>query len=162
MTQTEDGGSPGGQPPGWYTDVNGEMRWWDGSQWGQTSSEYNAAGQPHGYYQQPMVQTPRIMPPPPPWGTWMWADGTPIDMDSLPSYDSSKKLVVGLLAIFVGSLGIHKFILGNTAEGALTIVLSIVTCGIFAMIPLIEGIIYLTKSDEEFYWTYVVGKKKWF
>jgi hypothetical protein len=31
-----------------------------------------------------------------------------------------------------------------------------------AVIGLIEGIIYLTKSDPEFYWTYVVGRKEWF
>ncbi|NNC62181.1 MAG: hypothetical protein HKO11_07575, partial [Eudoraea sp.] len=30
------------------------------------------------------------------------------------------------------------------------------------LIGLIEGIIYLTKSDEEFYNTYQVGKKPWF
>jgi hypothetical protein len=29
-------------------------------------------------------------------------------------------------------------------------------------IGLIEGILYLTKSDEEFYRTYVLGKKEWF
>ncbi|MEX0716039.1 MAG: hypothetical protein WD066_05605 [Planctomycetaceae bacterium] len=29
-------------------------------------------------------------------------------------------------------------------------------------IGLVEGIIYLTKSDEEFYQTYIVGKKEWF
>ena len=28
--------------------------------------------------------------------------------------------------------------------------------------PLVEGIIYLTKSDQEFYWTYVAGRKGWF
>ena len=30
------------------------------------------------------------------------------------------------------------------------------------LVGLIEGIIYLTKSDEEFYNTYQVGKKPWF
>jgi len=36
--------------------------------------------------------------------------------------------------------------------------------GIFAIqiIGLIEGIIYLTKSDEEFVRTYVNGRKEWF
>jgi len=40
------------------------------------------------------------------------------------------------------------------------------TCGIGAaitgLIGLIEGIIYLTKTDEEFYQTYQAGKKTWF
>ena len=43
------------------------------------------------------------------------------------------------------------------------LVLSVITCGtIGSVIGLIEGIMYLTKSDEEFYNTYQVGKKGWF
>lgn len=74
----------------------------------------------------------------------------------------NKKLVAGLLAIFIGSLGIHKFILGYKKEGIIQLIASFVTCGIATIIPFIEGIIYLTKSDEEFYNTYQVGKKGWF
>ncbi|MBJ6366788.1 TM2 domain-containing protein [Snuella sedimenti] len=74
----------------------------------------------------------------------------------------NKKLVCGIVAILIGSLGIHKFILGYTKEGIIQLIASIVTCGIAGIIPFIEGIIYLTKSDEEFYNTYQVGKKGWF
>ncbi|MEL0651547.1 TM2 domain-containing protein [Algibacter sp. TI.3.09] len=74
----------------------------------------------------------------------------------------NKKLVAGVVAILIGSLGIHKFILGYTKEGIIQIVATFVTCGIAGIIPFIEGIIYLTKSDEEFYNTYQVGKKGWF
>lgn len=74
----------------------------------------------------------------------------------------NKKLIAGILAIVIGSLGIHKFILGYTQEGIIQIVITFVTCGIGGLIGLIEGIIYLTKSDEEFYQTYQVGKKGWF
>jgi TM2 domain-containing membrane protein YozV len=75
----------------------------------------------------------------------------------------NKKLVAGILGIVLGAIGIHKFILGYTQEGIITIVISIVTCGIGGqLIGLIEGIIYLTKSDEEFYQTYQIGKKGWF
>jgi len=73
----------------------------------------------------------------------------------------NKKLLAGLLAILIGGLGIHKFILGYTKEGVIQILLNIL-CGVGAIIGLIEGIIYLTKSDEEFYNTYQVGKKPWF
>ena len=66
------------------------------------------------------------------------------------------------LGIVIGSLGIHKFILGYTQEGIIQIVITIVTCGLGGIIGLIEGIIYLTKTDEEFYQTYQVGKKGWF
>lgn len=82
----------------------------------------------------------------------------------------NKKVLAGVFAILLGSLGIHKFILGYNKEGiillVLTMVLGFITCGVGAslagIIGLIEGIIYLTKSDEEFYNTYQVGKKPWF
>lgn len=74
----------------------------------------------------------------------------------------NKKLMAGLLGILIGSLGIHKFVLGYTKEGIIQIILTVVTCGLAGMIGFIEGIIYLTKSDEEFYNTYQVGRKPWF
>ena len=74
----------------------------------------------------------------------------------------NKKLVAGILALLIGSLGIHKFVLGYTKEGIIQIIVTFVTCGIGGIIPFIEGIIYLTKSDAEFYNTYQVGKKPWF
>lgn len=76
---------------------------------------------------------------------------------------SSKKLAAGLCGILLGGLGIHKFILGMPGPGVITILLSIITLGIAGhIIGLIEGIIYLTKSDSEFYYTYMVQKKQWF
>ncbi|AKA35292.1 MAG: TM2 domain-containing protein [Muricauda sp.] len=86
----------------------------------------------------------------------------------------NKKILAGILAIVVGWLGVHKFILGYNKEGIILlsisiigIILSCVVIGAFllwipGLIGLIEGIIYLTKSDEEFYNTYQVGKKPWF
>jgi TM2 domain-containing membrane protein YozV len=74
---------------------------------------------------------------------------------------ADKKVAAGILGILLGGLGIHKFYLGYTKEGIIQIVLSLV-CGIGAIIGLIEGIIYLTKSDEEFVATYITGKKGWF
>lgn len=75
----------------------------------------------------------------------------------------NKKLVCGILGILLGGLGVHKFVLGYTTEGIIQIVISIVSCGIVGgFIGLIEGIIYLTKTDEEFYQMYQVNKKGWF
>jgi len=82
----------------------------------------------------------------------------------------NKKILAGVLAIILGPLGVHKFILGYNKEGiillVITFVLGFITCGLGAgltgIIGLIEGIIYLTKSDEEFYNTYQAGKKPWF
>ena len=75
---------------------------------------------------------------------------------------AEKKIVAGILGIVAGSFGIHKFILGYTTEGIIQIVLTFITCGIGGIIGLIEGIIYLTKSDEDFVRTYIQNKKGWF
>ena len=75
---------------------------------------------------------------------------------------AEKKIVCGILGILIGSLGIHKFILGYTKEGIIQIVVSICTCGIGGIIGFIEGIIYLTKSDEDFVNTYITNKRGWF
>ncbi|MBF4517154.1 TM2 domain-containing protein [Flavobacterium sp. ANB] len=72
----------------------------------------------------------------------------------------NKKVVAGILAILIGSLGIHKFYLGYTKEGLIQLILGLI--GIGGLIGLIEGIIYLTKTDEDFYQTYQVGQKGWF
>ena len=68
---------------------------------------------------------------------------------------AEKKILCGILGILLGSLGIHKFILGYTKEGIIQIVVSDLTCGFGGIIGFIEGIIYLTKSDEDFVNTYV-------
>ncbi|MEI6176252.1 MAG: TM2 domain-containing protein [Verrucomicrobiota bacterium] len=73
---------------------------------------------------------------------------------------AEKKLVAGLLAILIGGLGVHKFYLGYTKEGVIQILLSFL-CGLGALLALIEGILYLTKSDDEFVATYVNGRKGW-
>ena len=83
---------------------------------------------------------------------------------------SDKKLVAGLLAIFLGSLGIHKFYLGYNTEGVIMLLLAVpaafFTCGISLgvvhVIAIIEGILYLTRGDAEFVQTYIQGRRGWF
>jgi TM2 domain-containing membrane protein YozV len=78
---------------------------------------------------------------------------------------ADKKVLAGILGILLGSLGIHKFVLGYTTAGIIMLLVSVLTCGFGALpmsiIGLIEGIIYLTKSDEDFVETYIKGKKAW-
>ncbi|WP_456315092.1 TM2 domain-containing protein [Pseudomonas shirazensis] len=73
----------------------------------------------------------------------------------------NKKVVAGIFAILLGSLGIHKFYLGYTKEGVIQLILGLM-CGIGGLIGIVEGILYLTKTDEDFYQTYQVGQKGWF
>ena len=79
---------------------------------------------------------------------------------------ADKKIAAGICGILLGALGIHKFILGYTKEGIIMLLVSLLTFGIggvvMYVIGLIEGILYLTKSDEDFVATYVTGKKGWF
>jgi TM2 domain-containing membrane protein YozV len=79
---------------------------------------------------------------------------------------ASNKIPAGVCGILLGSLGIHKFILGYTGAGLVMLLVTILTCGIAGVVThiigLIEGIIYLCKSDEEFVRTYVDGRKEWF
>ncbi|OIQ37541.1 MAG: hypothetical protein BM563_08290 [Bacteroidetes bacterium MedPE-SWsnd-G1] len=78
------------------------------------------------------------------------------------SVQDSKRVIAGVLGILFGSLGIHKFVLGYTKEGLIQILISFVSCGILGILGLIEGIIYLTKSDEEFVEMYQNNYKGWF
>ncbi len=78
------------------------------------------------------------------------------------NYRSEKKLAAGLLGILLGTFGANKFFMGYINEGIVQIVLNIITCGVATVIPFIEGIIYLTMSDEQFDRTYVQNKKAWF
>jgi len=79
---------------------------------------------------------------------------------------ASKKIAAGVCGIVIGYLGVHKFILGYTGPGLIMLLVSLLSCGlaapVFAIIGLIEGILYLTKSDEEFVRTYVDNRKEWF
>ena len=130
--------------------------------WQQPQPGPQACGQqPYGqqpYTQQPYTQQPYAQQPYTQPGF------------SQPPMDSKSKIAAGLLAIFLGSLGIHKFYLGYSGAGIVMLLVSLlagfVTLGlataIMSLIALIEGIIYLTKTDEQFYYTYVAGKKSWF
>jgi TM2 domain-containing membrane protein YozV len=86
-----------------------------------------------------------------------------------------KKVPAGICGILLGSLGIHKFILGLSNAGIIMLVVTL-SCvvltpclivpilGLMSMqvIGLIEGIIYLTMPDDAFYQTYGVERKEWF
>jgi TM2 domain-containing membrane protein YozV len=76
------------------------------------------------------------------------------------------KVVAGVLGILLGAFGVHKFYLGYNKEGIIMLVVTLVSCGTLAMVSsiigLVEGIMYLTKTDEEFKATYVDGQKPWF
>ncbi|RNL84117.1 TM2 domain-containing protein [Sinomicrobium pectinilyticum] len=74
----------------------------------------------------------------------------------------SKRLLAGVLAILLGAFGVHKFVLGYIKEGIVQLVFTVITFGFGGLISLVEGILYLAMSDEEFYRTYQKRKRSWF
>ena len=86
--------------------------------------------------------------------------------NQVPSDVAQKKLIARILGILLGSLGIHKFVLGYHVEGIIMLLVSLLTCGlagtVMGIVRLIEGIIYLATPDDRFYETYIMNKKGWF
>ena len=128
--------------------------------------------QPYGGYAAPYGQTPHAGPgavPPqqPYYGYQQPYYQQPYQQPVIATKDH---VAAGLLAIFLGALGIHKFYLGYNTAGfimlAVTILGSLFTFGLAGgvmwVIGVIEGILYLTKSQSEFEQTYVVNKREWF
>lgn len=72
------------------------------------------------------------------------------NFDPYPSPGGKSKIAAGVLAILLGGFGVQYFYLGKVGGGLLTILLTIVTCGLWEIITLIQGILMLTMSDEEF------------
>lgn len=86
-----------------------------------------------------------------------------------PVQKRKSKIIAGILAFIFGSGGFHKFYLGYTRTGLIYLAISLtgillayVPSTIMGIIALIEGIIYLCKSDEDFQRIYVIGKKQMF
>jgi len=101
------------------------------------------------------------------------AKGVFTALSSTADAGSRDKITAGILAILLGGFGVHKFYLGFTGPGLVFLLVN--TIGLLVtwillftpnlllwMIAVVEGILYLTKSDEEFRRVYVVEKKKWF
>jgi len=87
--------------------------------------------EPQPQFQQPYIQQPHI-------------NGNGINY----AWPIRSKVVAGLLGIFLGGLGIHKFYLGKVALGILYIFASWTFIPI--LVGFIEGTIYLATDDYNF------------
>ena len=132
--------------------------------WGQTYQQ--ASGQTYRQSQGPWQANQTYSPP-----YTQQPYGQPYQQPYAQAAPNTKDHVAaGLLAIFLGSLGIHKFYLGYNTPGfimlAVTIVGSIFSLGIaglaMVVISIVEGVLYLSKSQTEFEQVYVFNKKEWF
>ena len=79
---------------------------------------------------------------------------------------SFKRIVAGILAILLGYLGIHKFYLGFVGTGLIMLCITVFSLGILSFvmwtIGFIEGLLYLLKSDRDFYRDYEIRRRNWF
>ena len=92
--------------------------------------------------------------------------GTIAPPPALSNPRASNKIAAGVCGIILGGFGVHKFILGYTGAGLIMLLASLLSCGVATgvmhIIGLVEGIVYLTKTDDEFVRLYVDGRKEWF
>ena len=69
------------------------------------------------------------------------------------------KTTAGLLALFLGGIGIHWFYLGNNKKGLIYIALALFTFGtIPVLLALYDGIVLLTMSNDVFQAKYGQGE----
>ncbi|AKG22594.1 TM2 domain-containing protein [Calothrix sp. 336/3] len=91
-------------------------------------------------------------------------------MANLTPSHATKQILAGYTGIIFGGFGVHKFILGYTVEAVIVLIVSVVggyftyglTLLIMQFVGLIEGMIYLNKSHDEFVNTYFVNRQGWF
>ena len=82
-----------------------------------------------------------------------------------PNPRASSKIPAGICGVILGGFGVHKFILGYTGSGIIMLLVSVLSCGalypLMHLIGVIEGILYLAKTDDEFVHLYIDGRKEW-
>jgi TM2 domain-containing membrane protein YozV len=147
---------------------------------GQSPYGAQAPYAPQGAYGTQPGQAPYAAPGPVPYATP--GQYPPPGYGYAPPYNpgDNKKVAAGICGILLGGFGVHKYVLGLNSAGTIMLcctlgswLLTFVTCGfggiigvplaaVMSIIGLVEGIIYLTKSDAEFYQLYMVQKKQWF
>ena len=109
---------------------------------GQYNQQYNSQyGQPQGQY------------------NTQYNPQQPNGPYNCPPDAGSKRVLCGIMAILFGSLGIQYFIMGKVSAGLLTILLSLVTCGIWPLLMLVQGILILCMSDQDFVQKYIFTPK---
>lgn len=65
--------------------------------------------------------------------------------------------IAALLAIFLGGLGIQYFYLNKTSAGLITILLSIVTCGLWEFVMFVQGIYMFCITNQQFRQKYITN-----
>lgn len=102
--------------------------------------------------------------------SYQYSQQPPVQPYYDPPVASRDHVAAGLLAIFLGFLGIHKFYLGYNTQGFIMLSIALIggllsfglVMGVVWIIGVVEGIVYLTKSQSEFERLYIYNKREWF
>lgn len=102
--------------------------------------------------------------------SYQYSQQPPVQPHYAPPVASRDHVAAGLLAIFLGFLGIHKFYLGYNTQGFIMLSIALIggllsfglVMGVVWIIGVVEGIVYLTKSQSEFERLYIYNKREWF
>ena len=85
-------------------------------------------------------------------------------------HPTRSRVVAGVFALLLGAFGVHKFYLGYFSTGFImlsaSLLLGMISFGVAAavvwVIGVVEGIVYLSMSQEEFDDAYVRHRRVWF
>lgn len=102
----------------------------------------------------------------PPYDREDWSESNSISTIVPPEDITQKRIAAGILAILFGVFGVHKFYLGFTGAGIAMLLITLlsffVLSPITATIGWIEGLLYLLKTDRDFFIDYELKRKSWF
>ena len=119
--------------------------------YGQTPPPpYGAQAPSPSYGQQPPPYTQPSGYPPPPAGVYGASPAAPYGVHPVTGvpYSDKTKLVAGLLQILI-PIGIGRFYIGDTKVGVWQVVVTVLTCGLGALWPFVDGIVILATDSVD-------------
>lgn len=83
----------------------------------------------------------------------------PRGVETVYSTSGKDKVAAGVLAILLGEFGVQYFYIGKIGGGFICLLLTIVTLGLWSIVSLVQGILMLTMTQEQFDEKYVLTPK---
>ena len=137
--------------------------------WSEGMGDWMAAGNVAAFNEAFRLVPPPVQSPPPPVGPAAPGAGRARGrLTAAEQQVASKKVAAGILGILLGSWGVHKFYLGYPVPGVIMLLvwlfglLIVIPSVVIGVIGLVEGIMYLTQSDEQFAKAHVKHGRPWF
>ena len=97
------------------------------SNYSNNTNYQNQATYPNAQPQPPIYNPPQYQPQ--------------AGLEPPPGYRQKNRVVAGVLAMLMGSLGLHSFYMGNNSRGLTQILVTFLGCGVGAICMMIWGVI---------------------